>query len=449
MNWSDGLVEGAVAHRSAVAADLLALRSLGSPTGDALFIAGFTTMIGAWLLFAGMLPLSVPVARRPKGMAGWARRKAEARVRAVADALGAATPSFPRDAVVSFDARRRQVFRRMLFLLTPIYLLGAIGFLVGAAGVAVATFPGRSVPTSTENRADLYAGLLFAVFALVTFILVLEQGWIKNQVADLFAAQCLLRATELCLELRDPGVDPVGPRREINGQLGWAARYLYRHVGKVLPLGVRRRERRSVARHAERLATAIRQLQVTVTRASRADLAEMAPDLAELLAALAEDRLGDLPVSEQRRRDDDPSERVFLCYARIDGRAVGKLRRRLARDGHDPWMDIHDVMAGDQWKPVVMEALRSSGTVLVCLSAAAVAARGFHQKEIRAVLDVAQEFPEGARFVVPVRLEPCEVPRELSVYHWVDLFEPDGYDKLRDALGPAGPARPAVGAGGS
>ncbi len=235
-----------------------------------------------------------------------------------------------------------------------------------------------------------------AFLVVIVFVVRLRQ-WINNQVADLFAAQCLLRATELCLQLRDPGVDPVGPRREINGQLGWAAGYVHRYVGKVLPLGVRRQERRSVTRHAERLAAAIRQLQVMVTGASRSDLAAMAPDMAELLAALVEDRLADLPTAD-RRHHNGSSERLFLCYARVDRRVVEKLRHRLTRDGHNSWMDIHDIMPGDQWKHVVLEALRSSDKALVCLSKEAVTSRGFHQKEIRAVLDVAQEFPDG---VVP------------------------------------------------
>ena len=49
-------------------------------------------------------------------------------------------------------------------------------------------------------------------------------------------------------------------------------------------------------------------------------------------------------------------------------------------------------------------------------------------------LDVLDEQPEGMIFVVPARLEPCEVPETLSRLHFADLFSPKGYEKLKRAL---------------
>ena len=68
--------------------------------------------------------------------------------------------------------------------------------------------------------------------------------------------------------------------------------------------------------------------------------------------------------------------------------------------------------------------------MLVCLSKESVAKRGFLQREIKDVLDVADEMPEGRAFVVPARLEECEVPERLRRWQWVNLYDPDGYDKL-------------------
>ncbi len=56
------------------------------------------------------------------------------------------------------------------------------------------------------------------------------------------------------------------------------------------------------------------------------------------------------------------------------------------------------------------------------------------QKEIRIALDAAEEKPEGAIFLIPVRLEVCDVPRRLNRWHWVDLFQLGGYEKLLVAL---------------
>jgi hypothetical protein len=49
-------------------------------------------------------------------------------------------------------------------------------------------------------------------------------------------------------------------------------------------------------------------------------------------------------------------------------------------------------------------------------------------------VDIAKEMPEGTIFLIPVRLEECQVPQSLSRYNWVDLFESDGFDKLIRAI---------------
>lgn len=71
---------------------------------------------------------------------------------------------------------------------------------------------------------------------------------------------------------------------------------------------------------------------------------------------------------------------------------------------------------------------------LVCLSARSVTKRGYLNREIVTALDIADEQPEGAIFIIPVRLEPCSVPDRLSRWQWVNLYEDGGYERLRAAL---------------
>jgi hypothetical protein len=68
--------------------------------------------------------------------------------------------------------------------------------------------------------------------------------------------------------------------------------------------------------------------------------------------------------------------------------------------------------------------------VLACLSTSSIETRGYVQKELRKALDVADEQPEGSIYLIPVRLELCEVPDRLSRLHWVDFFSHDGYERL-------------------
>jgi hypothetical protein len=56
------------------------------------------------------------------------------------------------------------------------------------------------------------------------------------------------------------------------------------------------------------------------------------------------------------------------------------------------------------------------------------------EKSVRFALDVADEQPEGAIYLIPVRLEKCDVPKRLQRWQWVDLFERSGYCRLMNAL---------------
>ena len=78
--------------------------------------------------------------------------------------------------------------------------------------------------------------------------------------------------------------------------------------------------------------------------------------------------------------------------------------------------------------------MRDSHVVIVCLSCGSVTKAGYVQKEIKFALDVADEQPEGAIFLIPARLEECQVPDRLSRWQWVNLFEERGYERLMRAL---------------
>jgi hypothetical protein len=126
--------------------------------------------------------------------------------------------------------------------------------------------------------------------------------------------------------------------------------------------------------------------------------------------------------------------KVFLCHASADKPAVRDLYKRLTADSVDAWLDAENLIAGQNWQVKIPKAIRESDVVIVCLSKKSVNKEGYVQKEIKFALDVADEKPEGTIFIVPVRLEECEVPNRLNIYHWVDLFEDTGYKKIMLAL---------------
>ena len=126
--------------------------------------------------------------------------------------------------------------------------------------------------------------------------------------------------------------------------------------------------------------------------------------------------------------------RVFLCHSSGDKPAVRTLYHRLHAEGVAPWLDEEDLLPGQDWQQEIPKAVRLADVVIVCLSRQSITKAGYVQKEIKYALDVAAEQPEGTIFVIPLKLEECDVPEQLRRWHWVNVFEERGYERLRRAL---------------
>jgi len=131
--------------------------------------------------------------------------------------------------------------------------------------------------------------------------------------------------------------------------------------------------------------------------------------------------------------NDNRALKVFLCHAHSDKDAVKALYARLKREGVDVWLDKEKLLPGADWELEIRKAVREADVVVVCLSKQFNQA-GFRQKEVRIALDAAMEKPEGEIFIIPARLEECDTLESLSKWHWVDLFESDGFQRLILAL---------------
>jgi len=125
---------------------------------------------------------------------------------------------------------------------------------------------------------------------------------------------------------------------------------------------------------------------------------------------------------------------IFLSYARPDEEKVKNLYRKLSDAGFKPWMDTKDILPGEIWQSCIQKAIRCSDFFLACLSSDSVSKRGFLQKEIKGALDIWQEKLDSDIYLIPVRLEDCEVPESLRKFQWVNLFEEDGWTRLVRAI---------------
>lgn len=126
--------------------------------------------------------------------------------------------------------------------------------------------------------------------------------------------------------------------------------------------------------------------------------------------------------------------RVFLSYTEPDRDAVKSLYRRLQMAGYLPWMDVFDIVGGEEWETAIRGAIGETDFFVVCLSSDSVGRRSFYNTEIGIALKILEEQPEGEIFLIPTRLDECNVPDRLKALNWIDLFDAEGHERLVRAL---------------
>jgi hypothetical protein len=126
--------------------------------------------------------------------------------------------------------------------------------------------------------------------------------------------------------------------------------------------------------------------------------------------------------------------RIFLLHARSDEKAVRRLYRRLLKEGADVWLDQKKLLPGQDWACEIHKAIYSTDLVIACLSKRFNQTGGYRHEELRIVLKRASTMKHERIFIIPARLEACDLPEALRRWQRVDLFEADGYPQLLRAL---------------
>jgi len=135
--------------------------------------------------------------------------------------------------------------------------------------------------------------------------------------------------------------------------------------------------------------------------------------------------------------------RVFISYAHEDRDSALHLYGELRKVGLQPWIDVEDLIGGQNWRLAVGEAIRSSSHFVALVSRNSVSKRGYVQKELLDAMEVLRQIPPGQIYLVPVRLdESIPSHQALADLHWIDLFSSttQGLKRLLRALGAAEPA---------
>lgn len=132
--------------------------------------------------------------------------------------------------------------------------------------------------------------------------------------------------------------------------------------------------------------------------------------------------------------------KVFISYAKEDSKIAQRLYDDLKKAGVDLWFDRENLMPGQDWELEIKKAIKESTIFLALISSNTSRKEGFTQREFKRVLDVADEMPDGDIFVIPVRVDDCQVDVRLQHLQWLDLFPSytDGVKKLLKVLKPEG-----------
>jgi hypothetical protein len=101
--------------------------------------------------------------------------------------------------------------------------------------------------------------------------------------------------------------------------------------------------------------------------------------------------------------------RIFISYSHEDARFADRLRIDLEDRGATVWVDEKEILPGQSISHEIENSLASSDAVLFCLSETSVA-RPWVQREFRAALTLQLATSDSRPRVIPVLIEPCELP---------------------------------------
>jgi TIR domain-containing protein len=142
-------------------------------------------------------------------------------------------------------------------------------------------------------------------------------------------------------------------------------------------------------------------------------------------ASIEIDGMGSFLLNAEERVVFEPSSRgrVFLAYAEEDRAEVRNLYTALQRAGFEPWMDKEKLLPGQNWPRAIDRAIDLADFFVGCFSHRSTVKRGHFQRELGYALDVAASIPAEDIFFIPVRLEACDLPRQIvTTVQYVDLF---------------------------
>src|SRR5690349_6276028 len=102
--------------------------------------------------------------------------------------------------------------------------------------------------------------------------------------------------------------------------------------------------------------------------------------------------------------------KVVICHAPEDRFRARRLYEQVRVVGVVPWMAGVDLQPGQDVQLETSKQIRQADAILILLSRSALEKAGSFWRELKKALDSAEEQQPGAIYIIPVRLEECEIP---------------------------------------
>lgn len=131
---------------------------------------------------------------------------------------------------------------------------------------------------------------------------------------------------------------------------------------------------------------------------------------------------------------DIPLTILFVSYAREDEAPVLYWVEKLMADGYVCWLDKKQILPGDKWEYKVENAILNTQFALVFLSSESVKKVGYVQREWKLIHKQASLRPNSGRYLIPIKLDDCQVPQEYNEYDWLEIQKPGEYERLLRAF---------------
>ena len=127
-------------------------------------------------------------------------------------------------------------------------------------------------------------------------------------------------------------------------------------------------------------------------------------------------------------------DKVFISYAKEDLIFAEKLYDFFESYGFKPWLDKRKLLPGQLWNFEIEKALKDSNYVILLLSQISVQKRGYVQREFKHALQYYEEKLEDDIYLIPIKIDKCEVPYSLSQFQWIEFNGEETFERILHSI---------------